>query len=690
MILDKALKSISAEDLKEIYGFWDKDTTPPERIDKIVPLLKDFLSNDDMVRKRLNLLSKKLLDVLKFFMRSENFSSNIQHILNSNTFSYMSQYEMEAAINALQKRGFLFEETTGNGARTVGKELMIPAELGDILQTFLWDEDKEIYDTFAMGAFLNKLTPDQIHKKYDDLFLNQAPDSNDLQVLIDALSKPEEIFYRISLLEDEGLKKFITRSIIEFGGVTPFSTYEKVQKDLPDWNHRVWKEELESKLLGTVRHLSLGEYGINHFDDTIVLFHEVVDAYMGAPERVNAQNFSEIQTLGVDLISDISSFLSFVNHNKTRLTLSGAIYRTAIKKVIDTFILSKKEEFDEEEIFQCIYSFCLTNRMIQRKGDRNLSLTIKGKVWDHQPLEKKLVSLISFAFEEWEPGEDQFHAPHLKKMFVEYLKSVEINRWYDVMYLPFKCRNCYLANLDNNNIRDMFQNRYQYTQSTNMRDTMQLGHSLFQWLRNRFYLLGLVDLAFEDGKVAAVRLNPLGAKGLGKDMDSDEDYKQNPLIVNPDFEVILFQEGDSYSLIMQLDKFAVRIKSDSTYHFKITSTSVEKAVAGGMTAAEIITILSENSRVVVPQNVIYSIKEWGEKVKFVQVSNVTLLRGRSKEVVDRILQSSRMKEFVLERLSPTAVLVNPDYSPKKLGARLEKLGVFLEKEGEGDAPDHDQ
>ena len=146
--------------------------------------------------------------------------------------------------------------------------------------------------------------------------------------------------------------------------------------------------------------------------------------------------------------------------------------------------------------------------------------------------------------------------------------------------------------------------------SGEIRDTVQIAHSLFQWLRNRFYLQGLVDLGFKDGKVVAMRLNPLGAKGLGIALSSDVGYKQNPLIVNPDFEVILFQDGDSYDLITQIDKFSVRTKSDNTYHFKITSNSVEKAIAEGMTASQILTLLSENSRVEIPQNVIYGSILW--------------------------------------------------------------------------------
>ncbi|MHC4942452.1 MAG: helicase-associated domain-containing protein [Planctomycetota bacterium] len=681
MNLEKALKEKPAAELREFYAFWEGQENHPGKAAEIVPKLLDQMTDEDLVRRRLKFLSKKLLDVLKFFLRSDSYTNNLHHILNSQAFSYMSQYEMEAALNALQKRGFLFSFKKKPKKTEVGtKNLIIPEELGEILQNFLWDEEKDIYDTFSLRGYLSKFPEDQLADRFKDMFQKpeEADNGKDLDAFCMKLLEPEEVSHRLDLLGDEDLKRVLIMTITEFGGVLPLGIYDKIKGKMPPWSHRPWKKALEKNLLGTVRHLSLGEYGINHFDNTLVIFHEVVDQFMTGLTRVDPVDFSEIKSLGVDLISDISSFLSFVSHNRIRLTLGGSIYRTAIKKVMDSFILKDKTEFEQDDIFNYIYSFCLGNRMIQRKGDRNLSLTVKGKAWDHQQLERKLFRLLSFAFEEWESGEDQFHLPTLKKMFVDAVKGLQINRWYDVMYLPFKCRNEYLALLEKNNIRDAFQNRYQYTQNTSMRETVQLAHSLFNWLRSRFYLLGLVDLGFRDGKVAAMKLTTLGAKALGIAISADMEYEQNPLIVNPDFEVILFQDGDSYDLITQLDKFAVRTKSDNTYHFKITSSSVEKAVAEDMTSSEILTLLSENSRVGIPQNVIYSIKEWAEKVKFVQVRQATLLRGRNKEVIDRIIQSGELKEVIVERLSPIVLVVSADIDSEMLGKSLERLGVFLE------------
>ena len=91
MHLETALKEKHLPDLQEFFSFWDGNGVAPQTVEKIVPRLISRMTDDDHVRKRLKFLSKKLLDVLKFFLRSESYSSNIQYILNSQAFSFMSQ-----------------------------------------------------------------------------------------------------------------------------------------------------------------------------------------------------------------------------------------------------------------------------------------------------------------------------------------------------------------------------------------------------------------------------------------------------------------------------------------------------------------------------------------------------------------------------------------------------------------------
>jgi len=230
-------------------------------------------------------------------------------------------------------------------------------------------------------------------------------------------------------------------------------------------------------------------------------------------------------------------------------------------------------------------------------------------------------------------------------------------------------------------VRDRFQSRFQFAQQSGMRDPHQLALELTGWTRHRLVLFGMVDVGEHEGKPAAMRLTSLGAKALGLEVQEGEGVTA-PLVVNPDFEIILFPDGASYDLITEVDRFAERLASDSAYRYRLTAVSIEKAVAEGLEASAILKTLSEHCRVEVPQNVIYSIGQWAEKVKFVRQTVVSLVRGRNKEVIDRILHEQTLRPHVLERLSPTALLLSPDLSREQFSQLLESIGIFLEDVGD--------
>jgi hypothetical protein len=148
--------------------------------------------------------------------------------------------------------------------------------------------------------------------------------------------------------------------------------------------------------------------------------------------------------------------------------------------------------------------------------------------------------------------------------------------------------------------------------------------------------------------------------------------------VNADFEVLLFPEGDSYDLIQRLDHFAERVSAENANRFRITPRSVERAVASGMTVAEILETLSENSASELPQNVAFSIRNFAEKVRFVQVQPAYLVTVRHKEVLDQLLRHGEVRRMMIERLSPRMLALNARANLEELLPRLEQEGVFLE------------
>lgn len=674
--LKAALQHKDSDELRELLSFWDGHGDPPDTHDRLVAELHKRMSNEKSVRKRVKFLSKKLVDLIKFFLRGDGYRASVEHVTHSKAFSYLNGFELTAAINALQKRGFLFASVTRNGSPSDDEAYLVPGELGDILQAFIWDDDRTVEEIFTLRGHLARLVdrdglPGVVAEVEGD-----APSHLTHQEAAERLAAPESVARRIATIDDERVAELLRVVVHQYGGIASRSVLEKKHRGLVSWKRQDLQKVLEERYLGTVRHVSLGEYGIHQFDEAVVVFEEVLRSAHAATSP--AHSLDQVHGLGVDLISNISSFLSYVDHNPIKLTLSGKVYRTAVRRLEDSFILAEDSPFDGQKLFQYLFDFCQSQSMIERGPDRTVVLTIKGKMWDRTPLEKKLSRLMNFTSGNWVSTVEPFHGERLLKLYVDCLRELKVNEWYDVNLAAFIARNRYLANLDHFGVRDVFQSRYQFAQQSGMRDPHQLAMELVTWTRERLYLFGLVDTADQEGRPALLRLTALGAKALGIEVSEEDLDRSAPLIVNPDFEIILFPDDDSYDLITKLDRFAERTSSDSAYRFKITEGSIERAVAEGLETSALLRVLSENSRVDVPQNVIYSICQWAEKVKFVSHAMVSLVRGRNKEVIDRILHDKALKPLVIERLSPTALLMSPEINRDHLAKLLEPIGVFLE------------
>lgn len=670
--IELLLRERSRAELLEFYSFWNGQAPAPRDTDALVEALVGRMTDEETVRKRVKFLSKKLVELVRFLLRDRSYTAKREAVMSSKLFNYMSPYEVEAAINALQQRGFVFPVQTRSGEAAIA----LPAELGRTLQGFLWEDDIPLEELFSMRAFLRRRTARQGEGA------DEAADRSASEAC-----RPEAVARRIESLDD-ALRTVVSLAAEQAGGFLSRSLYERIGRKGPRWNRRRFKQALEENALGTVRHLSLGEYGINHFDDTLVLFEETLETYWQRFAAPVADGIEQFQTCGVDLVSDVSHFLAFVAHHRVRLTLSGEIYRTVAKKLASQLILTHKEGLERIDPFRYVFDFCVQRKLVEKRPDRTLRITVRGRRWEREDLGRKIQALMDYAFREPLVEGDAFHGPLLRQRLLDLLGTQMVGVPIDARVLPFAARNAYIASLESEHVRDEFQNRYQYTPASVMRDAQGLAQSLLVWMRDRLYLLGVIDVGLQGESLRAVRLSPLGARALGREVAPDVAGMGKPLIVNPDFEVLLYPDaGDTYDLVTLLDRFAVRSSSDAVYRYKLTSASVERAVAEGLDAAEFLRVLSENARGALPQNVVYSVKEWAQAVRFVRVEPKVLLRGRNREVMDRVVRGLGRRGLKAERLSPTVVAVPVGADLDQAREALEAEGVFIRgAEGEGAHP----
>ncbi|MSR48113.1 MAG: hypothetical protein EXS13_13820 [Planctomycetes bacterium] len=650
--VEELLRMQSPTDLAELHVFWDADGRRPAPGCDVAADLAMHMQDEGVVRRRLRFLGKKLIDLLRYFLGRRLFESDIDAIRAARSFAYMSPHEVEAAVRALVKRGFLFKRVA------VANEpirFVVATELGEVLQRELTDLDLELSASFSLRRMVAARADHPSHET--------------LPVMLE----PQAVARRIAELPDD-VRELFERALVPGGGLLARALLDRALLDPSAPSRRHVKESLENARLGTVRHLALGEYGINHFDETIILFEEVLSVELDRRSTLAPPPTATVRSLGVDLLSDLALLVERLTRDKVRYTQGGQIYRAAAKKIEDELILcSKGGEASSETLFNFLLDLALQRHLLRRMQDRTLQLTAKGKTWPRLSVHFKLKELLAALLDD---SGRAFHPPRLRKLALERLRELKAGRWYDFQLFVGAVRQRYLAQLDDAGLREAYQSRFQYSPEAHLRDLPQLGVVVATFLVDELHLLGMVDLGLESGRPIAFCVTPLAAKSLGL-AESDAPPTKSRLLVNSDFEVLLLPEADAYELIQRLDRFAERVTAQDAHRFRITPKSVERAVAGGISATEILDTLAAHSTTDLPQNLVFSVREYADKVKFVHLRPAMLLTARHREVIDALLKRPGLKRFVLERLSPRVLALHME-DAETLQALLSDEGVYLE------------
>jgi hypothetical protein len=669
--LEELLRITSPQELSELYAFWDGDASRPSVNGDLAQALARKMTDEALVRNRLRFLSRKLVDLLRFFLGRRQFEADLESVRGARSFSFMSPHEVDAALRALTKRGFLFQRVPVDSEPA---RYVVPTELGHLLQHEIEDLDLELSATFSLARMLASRTAPPAE-------LPGLGPRSDPAAELCKLVDPAEVARRVESLPP-AVRELFDRALAPGGGLLPRALLARGTLDPGAPARRQAKEALEQARLGTVRHLVLGEYGINHFDETVVIFEEVLLAHLERRSTPTPEPALRVRSLGVDLLSDLSLLLERLTRERVRLTQSGQVYRAAARKIEDELILGAKGDFDRERLFSFLLELSLQRHLLKRAGDRTLHLTSKGRTWPRLSVNYKLKELLTALLEDL--GR-QFHPPRLRRLALERLHGLKPGRWYDFGLFVGAVRQRYLAELDESGLREAYQSRFQYSPEAHLRDLPQLSQIVASFLSEELHFLGLVDLALDGSRLAALSLTPLAVKALGLSAPaSAEAPARSRLLVNSDFEVLLLSEGDSYELIQRLDRFAERVNPQDAHRFRVTQRSVERAVAGGLTAAEILDTLAAHSTSDLPQNLAFSIRQYAEKVRFVQVRPAVLVTVRHRAVIDDLLKRADVRRLVQERLGPRVLALRPEALEELQGVLAEE-GVFVEGEPLPDA-----
>ena len=247
------------------------------------------------------------------------------------------------------------------------------------------------------------------------------------------------------------------------------------------------------------------------------------------------------------------------------------------------------------------------------------------------------------------------------------------------MFLPFLARNSYLEQMEAWGVADHFSQLREQGSFMPLENLQKLAWNLFHWVRRRLHLLGIVDIGTQDGHPVSLRLSRLGASLLSAAPAQSATGARSTLVVNPDFEILLFPESDSPELVHRLDRFSLRTASDRLFRFQLSEDSVRTAIGDGMGISEIISVLSERCRVSLPQNVLFSLRDWGDRAGVLFLEEPRRIVARKAATLARLKAHVRVRELTEEdqggalRIRETVRIQDFKELLRDLGFHLETL-----------------
>jgi hypothetical protein len=668
-----ALAARPDSDLSELFRYWagKRKVGEPSDADELRELVLEWMGDLGTLEARIEAMGARLRAIFDLLLAAPRYELPVSELAANKQLAYLSSYDLMASITVLQRHGLVAPSTSAELKRFGQEAWAVPCDLGDNVLRARRAKKRGIFDVFALRGHLERL--------YTDPARATSMPTGRQRELYKMYCNESASVARIERLPD-GLRGLIQKVILEFGGLLPKGLFERMEHDLPHWNGKRWGKILEESLVGTVERLELSSYGLKHNDETLIVFNEVALAWLrrvAVPGDPDAPH--EEASLGVDLASNISRFIGFILDHNVRFTVRGEIFKTTEKRILQELIPNPGRELARSEVLNFIYGFARHTRLIESTGERTFALTSNGREWEPKPLDEKMHALLDFCVEERDLGGEYFHQARMRRIFLRLLKRVEPGVWYDLMYLPFLSRNTYLSNLDELAVEDYFAAQAGGGQYTPMEDLQRLAWNLVNWVRKRLYLLGIVDLGYDDhDRPVAMRLTRLGARLVGAADENTDERAVGSLVVTPDYEVVLFPTGDDAELVHDLDRFCKREKNGHLVHFRIMEKGVQRALNEGMLLGRILTTLERNSRTPVPQNVLYTIRDWASHAGLLQMTKDLVVRGDNPEVLARFHADPGVRTYLSAVVDEHTVKLKSKATPKRMQSLLRDLGFLVE------------
>jgi hypothetical protein len=669
--LEEHLEALRANDLKEVYAFWSGGEAPDLPRREMVRQLTDLMRDESTVYRRVRTLTRKVVDVLLRFLRRPDYASDLpglfRRLPGDEPEAPLEYHEAETGLRALARRGFLAERP-GRALALSGRVLhAVPLELGDLLAAVFREETRTPKSVFSLRGHLATLPlRDREAMRARFPALGAHPGGDDVAAVLGGEGGARAL---VASLDPVSLRDLVALAV-ERGGV--LLRAEAPAPLAAGWDRRALGKALERGGVGTVTRLALGDYGIACEDEALVVFEEVLDDLLAGPGTEPEPD--EVLQAGGDLAADLLHFLATVRREPLRVTKEGGLHLAAKKRVQSGFVFRESPIVSRAEVFEEIRRAADALGLVTVDPQGFLACRDPAERFAGLPLEEKILGVYRTALERPGPqGTRSLHQHELRAVVEEVLRE-RPRRWWPGDALASVARARYLATLDERRIRDRHRDRHFSAFQSGREGLGDLLKGVRDGWTRALHVFGILDVATKDGRPAAFRLSSLGERILGAPAEGIATGLR-PLLVSPDFEVVVLPEGDVSDVVHRLDAYAQRVRTGDVVHFRLTKESVESAVADGRRVEDLLEFLEARSRSPLPQNVAYSLRDWASSVAFATLERGVVLRVEAPEVLDRALAVPGLEALLVRRLGPTDALLREEPSDRRTLADLRAAGV---------------
>ncbi|MDP7061538.1 MAG: helicase-associated domain-containing protein [Planctomycetota bacterium] len=658
--LARTLASRSESELVDLHDRW-VGGQPPVRRSELVQVLRERMAEPVTVSNLCAGLYGALAPVFRVLVSQAGHGMELEDVSAAAVKEGVAERSVRHALADLVSTGLVAQLGVGQNGAT--RSLWgIPLEMREVLP-----------EAGAPEAVTS--SPLSLRGWLDSFFRKRMPGASSadaIRKMYRMLATDQAILQRIDNM-DPAMQELVSKLAAEWGGILPVCDFSELGTSL---KLQAVAKELEKVSLGTVQELNLESSGIRQNGRVLTLFHEVVLAILRRRANDVDPDSESIASIGVDFVSNFSRFASFVEGDTVRFTVRGTIYKSTGKRIAEELLPNPGREFRRFEILELEYRFALGCHFIDSTGERSFRLTPSGQEFLSMSLLEKQRLMLDWLIEDRELPGDLAHQLRLRRTTLRYIKRMEPGVWNDAMFLPFVVRNHHLAAITSQEEMPSENSSFPVRSSA---DLQSLSWNLFIWIRKYLYLLGIIDMAYDStGRAVAIRLTRVGAELL--DMIPGREIEgSGHVVVNPDFEVVLFPDSRSHELIYQLDRFCDREFTDSLYHYRVTPASLHRGLSEGVTLDEMLGLLESRSRTPLPQNVNYSLESWARKDGLIEIDAKFRLQCELTEVLDRISLHPGIRKLGCERVDDHTIQLGTEPDFEQLLSWVRDYGASLKR-----------